>query len=123
MRFLIDADLPRSTAELLRQYGYEAVDARDVGLTDAKDSDIARYAQHQGLCLLTGDAGFSNIQTYPPKHYSGLVVLKLPRNATAKYILNLIGSFLKQQQPSLGLAGKLVIVEPGRVRIRSEHGS
>lgn len=122
MRFFIDADLPRSTADLLRQYGYEAVDARDVGLADAKDSAIARYAQQHELCLLSGDIGFSNIQIYPPKHYPGLVVLKLPRKSTAGYILNLLTSFLKQRQPIGGLAGKLVIVEPGRVRIRSEHG-
>lgn len=120
MRFLIDADLPHSTADLLRQHGYEAVDARDVDLAGAKDSVIVRYAQQHRLCLLTGDIGFSNIQNYPPKHYSGLVVLKLPRNATAKYILNLLESFIKQAQPIGGLAGKLIIVEPGRVRIRSE---
>jgi predicted nuclease of predicted toxin-antitoxin system len=31
MRFLIDADLPRRTAGLLKTYGHEAVDVRDVG--------------------------------------------------------------------------------------------
>jgi len=45
MRFLIDEDLPRSTGDLLRRYGHEAVDVRDIGIRGAKDSQIATYAQ------------------------------------------------------------------------------
>lgn len=32
--FLIDEDMPRSTALMLRQAGYEAEDVRDVGFAD-----------------------------------------------------------------------------------------
>jgi hypothetical protein len=32
MRFLIDANMPRSTAELLKGYNHEAVDVRDIGM-------------------------------------------------------------------------------------------
>ena len=35
MRFLIDANMPRSTAELLKRYGHEAVDVRDIGMGGA----------------------------------------------------------------------------------------
>ena len=35
MRFLIDANMPRSTAELLRRYHHEAVDVRDIGMGGA----------------------------------------------------------------------------------------
>ena len=37
MQFLIDEDMPRSTGDLLRRYGYKSVDVRDVGLRGAKD--------------------------------------------------------------------------------------
>lgn len=43
MRFLIDADLPRSTKALLEKYSHEAIDVRDIGLRHAKDPVIARY--------------------------------------------------------------------------------
>jgi len=36
MRFLIDEDLPRSTDDLLRRYGHEAIDVRDIGLSKSK---------------------------------------------------------------------------------------
>jgi len=45
MQFLIDEDLPRSTGNLLRRYGHEAIDVRDIGLRGARDSQIAYYAQ------------------------------------------------------------------------------
>ena len=118
MRFLIDEDLPRSTGELLRRYGHEVFDVRDIGLRGAKDSRIADYAKKENLCLVTGDFDFSNLRNYPPKEYAGLVVLSLPKNATASFILSLLESFLKQEKLVSQLPGKLAIVEPGRVRIR-----
>ena len=52
MHFLIDEDLPRSTANILRQHGHEAMDVRDLGLRGARDADIAAYAKKNDLCLL-----------------------------------------------------------------------
>lgn len=87
MRFLIDADLPRSTAALLKRYDHEATDVRDIGLREAKDREIAAYARGQGLSLITGDFDFSDVRNYPPKQYSGIVVLRLPKTSTVSFIL------------------------------------
>ena len=119
MHFLVDEDLPRSTGNLLRRYEHEAVDVRDIGLRGAKDTQIAAYAQSEGLCLVTGDFDFSDIRNYPPGEYAGMVVLKLPRTATASFILNLLESFLQQEDLVAQMPGKLAIVETGRVRIRT----
>ena len=118
MRFLVDEDLPRSIGNLLRQYGYEAVDVRDVGLQGAKDAEVAAYAQNQGLCLVTGDYGSSDVRNYPPSEYSRLVVLHIPGKATASLILNLVEGLLKQDKLISQLPGRLAIVEFGRVRMR-----
>ena len=119
MRFLIDEDLPRSTGALLKQYGHDAIDVRDIELKGSKDSEVAAYAQKAGLSLLTGDFDFSDIRKYPPKKYNGLVILKVPGTATASYILNLLESFLKHKEVVFQIPGKLAIVEMGRVRLRS----
>jgi predicted nuclease of predicted toxin-antitoxin system len=119
MRFLVDGDLPRSINNLLRRYKHEVVDVRDIGLRGAKDRQIADHARNKGLCLVTGDFDFSNVRNYPPKEYAGLVVLKLPRNATASFILNLLEGFLRKDDLIVQMPGKLAIVEPGRVRIRT----
>lgn len=118
MQFLIDEDLPRSIGNLLRQFGHEAFDVRDIGLRGAKDFQIALYAKSKGLCLITGDFDFSDVRNYPPGEYSGIIVLSVPRDATASFILTLLGVFLQQNEVISQLSGKLAIVESGRFRIR-----
>ena len=49
IRFLIDEDLPRSTAKLLREAGFESFDVRDIGLRGAKDDAIYHRAQRREL--------------------------------------------------------------------------
>jgi hypothetical protein len=68
---------------------------------------------------VTGDLDFSDIRNYPPREYTGLVVLRLHRTATASFILNLLESFLQQEDLVAQMPGKLAIVEAGRVRIRT----
>jgi MinD-like ATPase involved in chromosome partitioning or flagellar assembly len=117
MKFLIDADLPRSTAALCVQRGYDAADVRNIGLGQATDI-IAAYAKTNGLCLISGDFGFADIRNYPPEQYAGIVVLELPRTATASSILSLVDSFLAQSDLLTQLPGRLAIVSHGRVRLR-----
>ena len=118
MRFLVDADLPRSSGDLLRRYGHVAIDVRDIGLGSATDAQIAVHAQSERLCVLTGDFDFADIRNYPPPAYSGIVVLELPREATASFILGLIEDLLRQSAVLAKLEGRLAIVEAGRIRLR-----
>ncbi len=87
MRFVVDADLPHSVAALIQSYGHDAVHVRDVGLGRASDAEIAARAQADNSCLITGDFDFADIRNYPPGEYSGIVVMSLPRRATAAFIL------------------------------------
>jgi predicted nuclease of predicted toxin-antitoxin system len=119
MHFLIDEDLPRSIKDLLQRYGHEGVDLRLIGFQGSKDHQIAALAQSRKLCLVTGDFDFSNIRNYPPGKYAGIVVLRVPRTATASHIVNLFESFLRQEELVTQIPGKLAIVEPGRIRVRT----
>jgi len=118
MRFLVDADLPRRTAELIRRFGHDAEDVRQIGLGKADDADIADCARTHARCLVTGDFGFADIRNYPPEQFSGLVVLELPRDATAQVILNLVESLLRQPEVLQRLPGRLAIVRAGQIRLR-----
>jgi hypothetical protein len=53
MRFLIDANMPRSIVALVGSLGHEVEFARDVGLAAAPDHEIAARAQATGAALLT----------------------------------------------------------------------
>jgi predicted nuclease of predicted toxin-antitoxin system len=118
MRFLIDADLPRSTKALLESYGHEVLDVRDIGLGHAKDAQIAEHAQTNGQCLVTGDWGFSDVRNFPPKQHAGIVVIGVPDGATAAQILIVIRALLDRDDLVAKLPGRLAIVEKGRVRLR-----
>lgn len=80
---------------------------RDVGLKNAKDLFIARYAQDHQASLLTGDFGFADIRNYLPESYYGIVVLELPQDATAIFILHLIEEMLGQNDVVTRLGGRL----------------
>ncbi|HLP46239.1 MAG TPA: DUF5615 family PIN-like protein [Candidatus Kapabacteria bacterium] len=42
LKFLIDEDLPRSTARLLREMGFVALDVRDCGLRGKTEGEIEK---------------------------------------------------------------------------------
>src|SRR5215510_15803925 len=112
MTFLVDADLPRSAADVVCRHGYDTVDVRDIGLRHANDREIASHAQRAQQCLVTSNCDFADIRNYPPQHYAGIVVLVIPPTATAIYITQLLDSFLTQTSLIAQLPSKLAIVEP-----------
>ena len=118
MRFLIDANMPRIAASALRELGHECVDTRDIGLSDAADSVIADFVRSNGLVLITRDWDFADIRNYPPDQYSGIVIMLLPDYATASAVAEAVRLFAQNRPILERLAGRLAIVEPGRVRIR-----
>jgi predicted nuclease of predicted toxin-antitoxin system len=118
MRFLVDANMPRSTLALLQSLGHVAEHVRDLGLWAAPDTLIAARARSTGAVLLTRDLDFSDIRHYAPAHYQGLIVMRLPDDAVAQDILNSLERFLKQTELVAQLPGHLVILEEDRVRFR-----
>lgn len=118
MRFLIDANMPRSAGEAFRRWGHEALDVRDLGMGGAADGDIARYAREQGLAIVTRDFDFADIRNYPPAAYRGLVVLEVPDDAVATEIVALLESFLRHEEWLAALSGRLAVVNSRRVRFR-----
>jgi len=118
VRFLLDANLPRSVVGLLQKSGLECVHVRDCGLASAADAEIAAYAQCGQFTLITRDIDFADIRTYPPERYAGLVVCRLPDTATAVMICELISQLISQADVIGALPGRLALVEFGRVRLR-----
>jgi predicted nuclease of predicted toxin-antitoxin system len=96
VHFLIDANLPRSTAQLLARFGHEATDVRDALPGKTPDAEVARYAQTHRLALLTRDFDFADIRNYPPAESAGLVALNLPEDAVAAVVLNALEALLSQ---------------------------
>jgi predicted nuclease of predicted toxin-antitoxin system len=118
MKFLIDANLPRSITALISGLGHDVEFARDIGLAAAPDSAIAARAETTRATLLTRDLDFADVRSYPPEQYAGIVVLRLPDDAVAQDIVRVVERFLREPTFTSQLAGRLAIVEPDRVRFR-----
>ncbi len=117
MGFLIDEDLPRSTARALRKAGYNATDVRDVGLRGRSDQEVFAYAQERGDILVTADKDFASLVTFPPRSHAGIIVLRVPNELPTQEINHLLLQALAALEGD-DLAGALVIVQTRRVRIR-----
>jgi predicted nuclease of predicted toxin-antitoxin system len=116
-RFLVDEDLPRITAQVLVEAGYEAEDVRAVGLRGHNDSEVFAYAQAHGQIVVSADKGFTNTLRFPLGSHAGIVVVRVPDALpTAKMHQELLGGLASLTGKTL--TGALVIVEIDRVRVR-----
>ncbi len=66
LRFLIDEDVPRSTTRVLRDAGFDVINAHEAGLQGKSDDLVFAFAQSEKRLLITCDMGFSNILKFPP---------------------------------------------------------
>lgn len=118
MRFLLDANMPRRCMDVVQRHGHQAEHARDIGMGRAPDSQIAAYAKAQGMVLVTRDLDFADVRRYRPDDYHGLLVLRLPDDAVAEEIADILERFCRHEPWLLSLSGRLCILEQARVRFR-----
>lgn len=117
IKFVIDEDMPRSTTKVLKTSGYEVLDVRDCGLRGKTDEEIFRFAQEVKGIILTADMDFGNLLRFPCGSHCGIVIAHFP-NELSTFELNqqIIKAF--DNLSGVDLKGNLIILEPGRIRIR-----
>ena len=118
MKFLLDANMPRTAASLLRGLSHEVEDVRDVLPNGADDATVAAHARAGQFVLITRDFDFADIRNYPPQNYAGIIVLELPDDAIAAQVNQTLQSFVNKPELLARLTGRLAIVESWRVRFR-----
>lgn len=82
----------------------------------APDAALIEVCHREGRALVTLDLDFANPLDFRPSHYSGIAVLRLPKNTSPEDLLQTIQTLvagLKQDS----ITGQLWIVEKGRIRI------
>ena len=87
LKFLIDEDMPRSTAE------------------------IFRFAQEEEAIILTGDMGFGNLLRFPPGEHRGIIIAHFPNEIpTVELNRQIIMAFDKLSEADF--QNNLIILEP-----------
>jgi predicted nuclease of predicted toxin-antitoxin system len=117
LKFVIDEDMPRSTARVLKANGFEALDVRDYGLRGKNDEEIFVFAQENNAALVTGDLGFGNLLHYPVGSHSGIVIAHFPNEMSSSELSDQILKALMNLTED-DFKGNLIIIEPGKLRIR-----
>lgn len=116
MKLKLDENLPIEAAEILVASGYDAHTVLQEGLGGASDSSISTICLRENRVLITLDTDFCNILTYPPKQYSGLIVIRTLDQSKPKILeyIETIRNILSKENP----AGHLWIVQKDGIRVR-----
>jgi predicted nuclease of predicted toxin-antitoxin system len=116
VRFLLDENLSPHHAGTLRALGHEAASVVELKLSGAGDSVVRDVAVSDDRILVTLDADFANVLRFPPAETPGVVRFRIhPATEEA------IDAALRWAIPRLAqmsLAGKLVVVDERKMRIR-----
>jgi predicted nuclease of predicted toxin-antitoxin system len=118
MRFLLDANMPRSATVLFASRGHEAVHVGETDLKDAADQRIAERGHAERRVVVTRDLDFADVRRYPPEESPGYLVLRVPDTWIATEINELLSRFLALSDLVGQIPGHLVILDPRRIRFR-----
>jgi len=103
---------------ILEGLGHQACEVSQQMPGSTRDEIVIEYAKKHGLILLTCDFDFADIRNYPVGSSPGIVVVHVPDSCGAKAISQLVRSALVNQELLDQLPKSLVILEPGRVRVK-----
>jgi predicted nuclease of predicted toxin-antitoxin system len=115
--YLVDEDMPRSTARMLRGAGYDAADVRDIGLAGRPDDEVFDAAQRMRAVLITADREFDSLPKFPLGTHAGIILTRTPNKLPILHLNNLILQALWEVHGE-DLAGVLMVIEVGRTRVR-----
>ena len=108
--------MPVEVAELLKQAGYDAITVSEQNLIGTSDTNLAVVCQKEKRVIITLDTDFTDIRTYPPSNFSGIIVMRLNRQ-DKPHILEVFERVIRlfSQEP---IDRHLWIIEEHRLRIR-----
>lgn len=115
-RFKVDENLPDEIAELLRQYGHNAVTVVDQGWEGFADSELWRGIQAEGRWLVTADKEFADLRRFPAGSHAGVILLRLTRQNRRDYA-QLVETMLMQVELD-ELTRAVIVVNDRGVRVR-----
>ncbi len=78
-RIVLDQGLPFATAMLLRDDGWDAIHAREVGMSEAPDLEILDYAARESRVVVTLDRDFPQILALTSATCPSVVLLRQQR--------------------------------------------
>ena len=119
LRFFTDHCVPNSIAQALRDAGYEVLLLKDHMPTESSDAVVISRAQELDAILVSLNGDFADIANYPPAQYKGIIALQVRNHPEIiSQLISRLKDFLSSHPDIQYFAGKLLLVEAHRIRIR-----
>jgi predicted nuclease of predicted toxin-antitoxin system len=119
LKLLADHCISREIIDAIRKMGHDVVRLKDVLSPDSPDAVVIAKAKEIDSVLISLNGDFADIITYPPEAYEGIITLQVRNHP--EIIPQLIGRlrlYLTSHPDRAFYRGKLLIVEPHRIRVR-----
>jgi len=119
LRFFSDQCVPTEISDSLKRYGHKVTLLREVLPIRSLDPTVIAKAQELNAVLVSLNGDFADIVSYPPAAYGGIVAIQLKNHPeTIPSLMERLAAFLTANPDQVFYRGKLIIVEPHRIRIR-----
>ncbi len=115
MKLKLDENLGQSTAEQLRQAGFDVATVAEQNMRGSSDDVLIEVCRSEHRCLVTLDMGFANPQSYQPTNYIGIAVIRLPKRQLSEYLMSAVNTLINGLMIRT-IKGQLWIVHNKRIR-------
>lgn len=106
MRFKLDENLPVDLAGMLLAAGHDASSVYAQSLGGESDSRVIDVCRSEKRTFVTLDLDFSDIRTYPPGDYHGIIILRLAKQDKSNIFATMVrllesAGIRKYRRPSI----------------------
>jgi predicted nuclease of predicted toxin-antitoxin system len=119
LKFFADHCVPNSIINFLREQGTEVLLLREYISMDSPDPVVINKAQECETVLLTLNGDFADLINYPPQRYRGIIAIQLKNHPeNIPLICEKLRMYMEENPDMADFKGKLIVVEPHRIRVR-----
>lgn len=119
LKLFADYCIPKSVIKSLIDDGYEVLKLKNFLPADSPDVLVIEKAQEMDAILLSLNGDFTDIITYPPSNYKGIIALQVKNHPEIiPELIERLKKYLLAHNHMKHYKGKLIIVESHRIRIR-----
>lgn len=117
MKFLIDNALSPTVAVALANAGHDALHVRDINMQAASDSEIFDRAAQEERIVVSADTDFAALLAERSGSEPSVILFRHGAERGPELQASLLLANLPGLDADLA-AGSIIVIEPGRIRIR-----